>query len=105
MDFMGERFVPDAVSGEIAVEHFQRYGAVHSLVRGKRVLDLACGEGYGSSRMAESASRVIGIDIDAATVEAAQKKYVRENLQYVVGSATEIPLPDACVDIVLEYAR
>ena len=103
MEFTGERFVPAAISGEIAVEHFQRYRAMRGLVQGRRVLDLACGEGYGSAILAETAQQVLGVDIDADTVAAAQQRYVAENLQYRRGSATEIPLPDHSVEVVISF--
>jgi hypothetical protein len=48
LDFTGERFLP-GVPGEIAYEHWHRYAFALRHVRGKRVLDAACGEGYGTS--------------------------------------------------------
>jgi len=51
-EWTGERYLPFAdpkISGvEIHYEHLHRYYfALHS-VKDKKVLDLACGEGYGS---------------------------------------------------------
>ena len=48
-NFTGERFIP-GVRGEIQVEHLHRYLFASRLVKGMRVLDIACGEGYGSQR-------------------------------------------------------
>ena len=47
--FTGERFIPGIEDEMLAIEHIQRYQSVRELVRGKIVLDAACGEGYGSS--------------------------------------------------------
>ena len=55
----------------IACEHRHRYRSATELVDGERVLDLGCGSGYGSRMMAERALSVHGIDIDAATIDAA----------------------------------
>ena len=68
MEFTGERYVP-GVHGEIKLEHLQRYALCRSVIRGRRVLDLACGEGYGSALLAREAKMVVGVDIDAMTVE------------------------------------
>jgi 2-polyprenyl-3-methyl-5-hydroxy-6-metoxy-1,4-benzoquinol methylase len=55
----------------IAGEHRHRYRLAASLLEGRRVLDLCCGTGYGSAILAETASSVYGVDVDAATVDAA----------------------------------
>ena len=48
LEFTGERFVP-GVRGEIWIEHWHRYHFAARCVAGKRVLDVACGEGYGTA--------------------------------------------------------
>jgi hypothetical protein len=47
MKFTGERFIPTE-QGEISLEHYHRYAATSEYVKDKVVLDVACGEGYGS---------------------------------------------------------
>ncbi len=51
MQFTGERFIPTE-QGRIRLEHYHRYAIVLDIVAEKDVLDLACGEGYGSSLIA-----------------------------------------------------
>src|SRR5205085_9786990 len=60
--------------------------------RNKSVLDLACGEGYGSNLLARTAKHVVGIDSDEQTVKHAKNKYIRSNLEFRIGSITEIPI-------------
>ena len=48
---------------ELAIEHLQRYNTIRPLVAGKDVLDIASGEGYGSSILASKATSVTGVDI------------------------------------------
>lgn len=52
----------------IACEHIHRYEFAASLFPGLRVLDLACGSGYGSRILADSATSVHGIDNDLPTI-------------------------------------
>lgn len=103
IEFTGERFVPSE-QGVIRQEHLHRYAWCLPLVEGKDVLDLASGEGYGSAMLAGRARTVRGVDISAEAVAHAVGRYrERSNLQYLQGSAADIPLPDACVDIVVSF--
>jgi 2-polyprenyl-3-methyl-5-hydroxy-6-metoxy-1,4-benzoquinol methylase len=72
LPFTGERFIP-GTPGEIWVEHWHRYHFAARWCEGKRVLDVACGEGYGSALLARGASRVTGVDISPEAVAHAQK--------------------------------
>lgn len=102
MEFTGERYVP-SIGGAIALEHLHRYLIARDLVRDKDVLDIACGEGYGSFILADAAKNVIGVDIDDSTVKHAAAVYLRDNLKFIQGSCSSIPLEDASVDYVISY--
>jgi 2-polyprenyl-3-methyl-5-hydroxy-6-metoxy-1,4-benzoquinol methylase len=68
LPFTGERFVP-GTKGEIWIEHWHRYHFASRWVAGKRVLDVACGEGYGAALLARRAAHVTGVDLSAAAIE------------------------------------
>jgi SAM-dependent methyltransferase len=101
MPFTGERFTPECVR-EIWYEHWHRYAFVRRLVQGKRVLDIACGEGYGSALLSDGAVEVVGVDIDAASIAHARERYgARKNLSYETGDAAALELADARFDVVV----
>ncbi len=105
----GERCLPWANDPVIAYEHLHRYAYACRHAAGKSALDLACGEGYGSSLLARTARLTIGIDIDEKTVHHAHAKYAADSLHFAVGSATEIPLAErfdiiACFELI-EHIR
>lgn len=102
MEFTGERFVPHC-HGEIAAEHYHRYFFAASLVSGKRVLDIASGEGYGTHILAQCAAHVTGVDISPEAVANAAEQYAGDNITFLQGSARAIPLPDASVDVVVSF--
>lgn len=103
MEFTGERFIPTE-SGEIRHEHLHRYAWCRQFAVGKAVLDIACGEGYGSAMLAEVAASVKGVDISREAVEHARRTYEEvPNLTFLEGNAADIPLPDESVDLVVSF--
>lgn len=102
LQFTGERYVPE-VRGNIELEHLHRYLLAARVVAGKSVLDIACGEGYGSAMLAASAARVTGVDLSAQAVAHARAKYRAANLEFREGSCAAVPLPDASIDAVVSF--
>lgn len=103
MPFTGERYVP-SVGGQIRHEHLHRYALCLEAVRDRDVLDIACGEGYGSAILAGTARSVTGVDLSDEAVEHARRAYGdRVGLRFVAGRADAIPLPDASVDVVVSF--
>ena len=98
----GERLVTTC-QRPLIYEHLHRYALALSLAKRKRVLDIACGEGYGANLIARVASKVLGVDLDAGTIAHAKAKYRRRNLHFVQGSCTEIPCEDHSIDLVASF--
>lgn len=94
LEWTGERFLPWISESALAYEHLHRYAYAAMLVKGKRVLDLGCGEGYGSRLLADAASSVIGVDIDEQIIGHAAAKYGAPALQFIHGSITAVPLSE-----------
>ena len=102
LSFTGERFLPEC-AGEMVYEHWHRYLIARDYVQGKRVLDVASGEGYGSKLLAQSAATVTGIDLSGDAVAHANAKYAQDNLRYIAASCTQIPVPDASFDVIVSF--
>jgi GT2 family glycosyltransferase/ubiquinone/menaquinone biosynthesis C-methylase UbiE len=106
MEFTGERFVPSdsLMNDDIAFEHLHRYNTVEEIVKKRIVLDIASGEGYGTAILAKHADKVFGVDIDPKAIEHAKKEYSGiKNIEFLIGNANNIPLPDDSIDIVVSY--
>jgi SAM-dependent methyltransferase len=98
-----ERIVPDETEPGIVALHLKRYAFAEPMCRGKDVLDLACGVGYGSAFLAESAERVVGADADEKAIAYANARYAAPNVEYVVSDAASLPLPPASFDVVCSF--
>jgi len=86
------------------IYHVTRYKFAKVYVRGKFVLDIACGSGYGSTLLIESRPKeVIGLDLDHEAIKVAQQSKDNRSKSplYLVGSAERIPIPDLTVDVVV----
>ncbi len=75
-----------------AAIHIARYSFAKELCRGKRILDAACGEGYGSRLLANwGAAEVVGVDISAEAIASAQKNFASEKVTFIQNDAETLP--------------
>ena len=102
LEWSGERYVPQ-LEGNIKLEHVHRYLIARVSCRGQRVLDIACGEGYGSALLADVASLVIGVDIAPDAIAHASRRYGQPHLTFLTGHCAAIPLSDGSVDVVVSF--
>ena len=104
IEWTGERCVPWTPEVWVAYEHYHRYLWAAALTGGRRVLDLASGEGFGAAILAETAESVTGVDIDPTTVEHARLNYEAPNLRFEVGSALDLSeFGDGAFDAVVAF--
>lgn len=91
IEWTGERCVPWTPDVQVAYEHYHRYLWAAPLAAGRRVLDVGCGEGYGSAILAGAgAASVTGLDVDERAVEHAKLSYSAQNLTFSAGSALDL---------------
>jgi SAM-dependent methyltransferase len=83
LELTGERTLPDVPEENY---WFRRHLAVYRWIaercRGKRVVDMACGEGYGAAVLSETAAAVIGVDANPEAFEHARLRYRAPNLSF-----------------------
>jgi ubiquinone/menaquinone biosynthesis C-methylase UbiE len=79
------------------------YLATKTPVAGRKLLEVGSGRGGGARYITENLkpSSYTGMDIAGNAVRLANKLHAMPNLQFIQGSAEEIPLPDNSVDVVL----
>ena len=79
----GERTLPDVPEENYWFRrHLVVYEWIAARVGGLRVVDLACGEGYGSAALARTAASVVGVDANPEAHEHARLRYRAPNLRF-----------------------
>lgn len=85
-------------------QHIARYRWVLSLVENRRVLDAACGTGFGSRMMIEGGARsVLGLDLSEETIESVKRAMRIDGLTFQAGDVTSIPLENECLDAYVSF--
>ena len=87
----------------VYLKHLALYKFVSSYTARKRVLDLGCGEGYGSDALAHTAHFVVATDRDSAAVMHARQKYARRNLAFVICDAQSLPFSVESFETVVSF--
>jgi SAM-dependent methyltransferase len=87
LELTGERTLPDVPAENYWYRrHLAVYEWIAARVAGAVVLDMACGEGYGSAVLAGSAASVVGVDGNPEAHEHARLKYTRSGLSFAWGA-------------------
>lgn len=98
----GERTIPGL---DIENYWFRRHEVVYQRLAprcaGLEVLEAGCGEGYGADLIAAVARRVVAVDYDGAAVAHVRARYPA--VEVLRANLTELPLPDASVDVVVNF--
>jgi 2-polyprenyl-3-methyl-5-hydroxy-6-metoxy-1,4-benzoquinol methylase len=93
-----ERLVPDQLSAtdvtghETLQLHLERYEFAARHARSGRLLDMACGVGYGTRLVAErrpDITEAVGVDLSAAAIQHARARYPHPSVRFETGNALE----------------
>lgn len=83
LELTGERTLPDVPEENYWYRrHLVVYEWIAERTIGRRVVDMACGEGYGSEVLSRGARSVVGVDANPEAHEHARLRYVRQNLRF-----------------------
>ncbi len=100
LEWTGERYLPWTEDPVTSYEHWHRYAFASQFTPGKRVLDMASGEGYGAALLSRSARATVGVELERDAVQHACQRYGGGNLNFIVASASSIPLQDGSFDVI-----
>lgn len=96
LQLTGERTLPDVPAENYWYRrHLAVYEWIGARVIGRRVIDMACGEGYGSEVLSRGADSVVGVDANPEAHEHARLRYRRQNLIFERGMVETHGAPGA----------
>jgi SAM-dependent methyltransferase len=103
LTFTGECMLPGKTPARVYEDHVERYRFAARFCGGKRVLDIACGSGYGSAMLADAgAESVLGVDISSDNVAYASEHYARSSIRFDVGDIVTYE-PDGQFDLITSF--
>jgi SAM-dependent methyltransferase len=100
-----ERLVPETSTWEtFEIEHQERYKFFAAGCKNLRVLDVACGVGYGSQLLAlHGATSVTGVDISLDAIECARTRFTHPNVQFIEMDVGSLATLNREFDAVLSF--
>lgn len=88
----------------IREDHLARYRFALPKVTNQKVLDIACGEGYGTNLLSKTAKEAIGVDVHPNSISKAEEKYQGKNLHFIASDGIEyLKEHQACFDVIVCY--
>lgn len=101
---MPERYAVSNRQDEIYYEHMQRYVFAQRFAKDRKILDVACGSGYGSYFLAANgAQHVDGVDISKKAISHCHLHYHKDNLTFNVMDGVSLKLTDNSFDMVVSF--
>lgn len=91
------------LDGMLFFRHLVAYQNVLTCCKGKTILDLGCGSGYGSNLLSNIASKVTAIDVDSKAINWAKTHYTANNLEFRCGSIHESLNPKEKFDVIVSF--
>lgn len=99
----GERILLEKESPLMIARHFCAYRFAKDYATNRDLLDVGCGEGYGSFFLSGFALKAVGIDYDKAIIEYAKNKYYRDNLTFYAMDVSELVSFNQRFDVVSTF--
>ncbi len=82
-------------------EHAARYRFVERFVKGKDLLEVGCGIGWGTRELSHHVRRIVAIEIDRERIGIAKKWFSKEGILYIMGDGCSLPFKGESFDVVV----
>jgi len=108
MKYTGERIIPEesfcGPETNIYKEHVARYNFASKYIKSKKVLDIACGSGYGCEILLKKGAKyVIGSDISEETIDYAKKHYQKKDIEFITNDIKKLDFSDEEFDCIVSF--
>ena len=99
----GEFIIPGITAEHNYQWHLAKYIFASKFAENKKILDIACGSGYGSYLLSKTAKKVYGGDVNISAIKIAISHYQHPNLVYKYMNAVNLPFPDNSFDMIVSF--
>jgi len=104
----GERIIPEEFNSKeeylLYLRHLFAYEfAKDTISENSFVLEVGCGEGYGTNLLSQHSGKIIGLDVDKDTIAHSSGKYGAENCLFRTYDGVKIPYEDNTFDTVVSF--
>lgn len=108
MKSIGERIYPGSCNTTddfvLYLKHLFAYEYTRGVLNNSsRVLEVGCGEGYGTSVLSQGVGEITGLDLEQKVIDAANQSYGSHNCRYKVFDGSHIPFSDGEFDAVVSF--
>ena len=103
MEFTGERVIPGQGDVDLLNEHRARYWFARRFAADKIVLDAACGTGYGSALLAETAKAVVGADLARDAIEYARQHFASPKVHFAQADCLALPFATGRLELIVAF--
>lgn len=98
-----DRFKTDFPAFFLHSIHMKAYEFVIPYCYGKKVLDIGCSLGTGEVVLADTAERIIAVDVNEKALEFARRSIDKTNVEFMKADAKELPFQDETFDVVIAF--
>jgi len=103
-----ERVVPEKFESKEEYLVYLRHLFAYELAKDKIsknsiVLELGCGEGYGTNLLSQNVGKIVGLDIERSVILGASEKYKSRNCIFQLYDGVRIPYQDSTFDAVISF--
>lgn len=99
----GSGILPEETPPKFFARHLSAYYFALPYVKGKDILEIGFGDGYGADFLAGHARSVKAVDVLERNVTLALNKYQRPNLEFKKSSGVYLDFPDNMFDAVVSF--
>jgi len=85
------------------LRHFTAYKYVKKFVKGKYVIEIGCGTGYGADYLSQFASNIVAMDISKKCIINCHTKHKKDKLTFLQASGLNIPLKDDSLNVAVSF--
>jgi len=85
------------------LRHFAAYRFAEDYARGKRVLEVGCGTGYGSEHLSQVAGSIVSIDQWKEGIASCHRSLSNDKMSFIPANALNLPFEDDAFDVVISF--